>query len=79
MSFMFYLLPVFVVYFYVSRNEASESEKRKLLESQYPSTIQRAKYAEANVSAVLQSIKQVRIVVSQCRLTVLCFSSLSNA
>ncbi len=53
---------MFVVYFYVSMTEPSESEKRKLLESQYPCTIERAKHAEANVSAVLQSIKQVRIV-----------------
>ncbi len=60
---------------YVSRNEASESEKRKLLESQYPNSIQKAKHAEANVSAVLQSIKQVRIVVSQNELIVVCFSS----
>ncbi len=72
---MLYLLPVFAVYMYVSRNEASESEKRKLLESQYPNSIQKAKHAEANVSAVLQSIKQVRIVVSQNELIVVCFSS----
>ncbi len=46
----------------MSRSEPSEIEKQKLLESQYPNTIERAKHAEANVSAVLQSIKQVRIV-----------------
>ncbi len=64
---------MFVVYLYVSRNEPSENEKRKLLESQYPNTIQRAKHAEANVSAVLQSIKQVRIVGPQNGLTYFVF------